>query len=308
MTLLEDIQNSAIDGKSDLAELLRKCKLLAARLGSKPLEDWLIWESNGYPETAPVPDYRIWRLEVLGNFEGPFGSSIKNAPIPIGMIKFISEETKQQYERWACRQSIGSIQELLRKSDTDYLVVNTGHLAAVIGTKLYKDQMFNCVETWARSGRGHLVEVLNVVRNRILDFALAVEKEAPTAGEIQDETASQQIDSAKVNQIFNLTVFGGAANIVGTATDSLITFNIGTGDFSALEQLLIEKGVSPNDIANLKTALDSEPTPLKPEGFGPKVSSWVGKMIAKAADGSWNIGIGAAGNLLAQAIAKYYGL
>lgn len=47
MTLLEDIQQSAVDSKSNLGELLRKCKLLAARLGSQPLEDWLIWESNG---------------------------------------------------------------------------------------------------------------------------------------------------------------------------------------------------------------------------------------------------------------------
>ena len=29
-------------------------------------------------------------------------------------------------------------------------------------------------------------------------------------------------------------------------------------------------------------------------------------MVKKAADGSWNVGVGAAGGLLAQAIAKYY--
>jgi hypothetical protein len=62
MTLLEDIQSSAIDGKSDLATILRKCKLLAARLGSQPLEDWVLWESNGYPNGVTVPDYRIWPL------------------------------------------------------------------------------------------------------------------------------------------------------------------------------------------------------------------------------------------------------
>ena len=48
MTLLEDIQNSAVDPNSDLATLLQKCKVLAARLGSQPLEKWVLWESNGY--------------------------------------------------------------------------------------------------------------------------------------------------------------------------------------------------------------------------------------------------------------------
>jgi hypothetical protein len=39
MTLLQDIQNAAVDASSNLATLLRKCKLLAARLGSQQLED-----------------------------------------------------------------------------------------------------------------------------------------------------------------------------------------------------------------------------------------------------------------------------
>ena len=49
MSLLEDIQSAAVDSNSDLGTILRKCKLLAARLGSKTLENWLIYESNGYP-------------------------------------------------------------------------------------------------------------------------------------------------------------------------------------------------------------------------------------------------------------------
>jgi len=74
--LLEEIQNAAVDAQSDLGTLLRKCKLLAARLGSKPLEDWLVWESNGYPDDVRVPDYRVWSLEIKGHFLGPFGSGL----------------------------------------------------------------------------------------------------------------------------------------------------------------------------------------------------------------------------------------
>jgi hypothetical protein len=66
--MLEDIQDAAVDASSNLATLLRKCKVLAARLGSQPLEDWLLWESNGYPDDVPVPDYRICRL----NFKALF--------------------------------------------------------------------------------------------------------------------------------------------------------------------------------------------------------------------------------------------
>jgi hypothetical protein len=95
---------------------------------------------------------------------------------------------------------------------------------------------------------------------------------------------------------------------VGAATDSSIVFNVGTKDFASLKKLLLEKGADPTDISELKEALDSDPMPTNPASFGPKVSSWIGNMVAKATTGGWQIGVGAAGNLLAQAIAKYYGL
>ena len=305
MTLLEDIQNSAIDGKSDLAELLRKCKLLAVRLNSKPLEDWLVWEPSGYPNEVTVPEYRVWPLEVLGYFSGPAGRSMPAAPIPLTALKFIEDDVKRMYDRYECRDSVASVEEVLRKVIGN-VQVSAGHLALAIGMRLYPG--FNCLQAWAEYHPSRLVELLNSVRNRILDFALAVEKEAPTAGEKEDKSASHNIEPARVNQIFNLTVYGGAANVVGSASESPITFNIGNNDFSALEQVLVEKGLTSTDIVDLKAALDSDPTPSNPQSFGPGVSSWIGKMLGKAADGSWNIGLGAAGNLLAQAIAKYYGL
>jgi len=55
MTLMDQIQQEAVDSKSDLGALLRKCKVLAARLGSRPLEDWLVRESDGYPQDTEVP-------------------------------------------------------------------------------------------------------------------------------------------------------------------------------------------------------------------------------------------------------------
>ena len=80
-------------------------------------------------------------------------------------------------------------------------------------SKLYKDQ--NCVQAVAEFGRARLVELLNSVRNRILDFAIAVAKEAPAAGEPDGTTTSPTIESTRVTQIFNTTIYGGAANIVG---------------------------------------------------------------------------------------------
>jgi hypothetical protein len=302
MTLLEDIQNSAVDAKSDLGTLLRKCKLLAARLGSQPLEDWLVWESNGYPDDIAVPEYRVWPLEVKGHFAGPLGSGLRNAPIPLVCIP---KEAREHYERYECRHSIATIEATLAQAKSGTVKISTGDLALILESEVYQYQ--NCLQAWAVFGTGHLVELINSVRNRVLDFALAVWKEAPEAGE-PGSGATIALEATKVTQIFNTTIYGGSANLVGTANSSTIAFNIGTGDFSSLETFLLESGLSEKDTMDLRAALESETAPTMNEGFGPKVSSWVATMMGKAADGSWKIGLAAAGNLLGRAIASYYGL
>ena len=305
MTLLEDIQNSAIDAKSDLATFLRKCKLLAARLGSQPLQDWLIWESNGYPESVTVPQCRVWSLEVFGNFLGVLAVTTRMFLFLSTRSRYISDDVKKSYQHYECRESVASIEAALKEADKGNIQVRTGDLALGIGTKLYVG--YNCGQAWAEFGTGCYIELLNSVRNRILDFALALGKEAPEAGEIGSAAATTP-EAKTVTQIFNTTVHGGSANLVGTATASSIVFNIGPKDFSALERVLVEHGVPKTEIGELRDALNVDPAPSAPGKFGPKVSAWIGKMMGKAAQGGWNIGIGAAGDLLAQAIAKYYGL
>jgi hypothetical protein len=234
-------------------------------------------------------------LELQGTFLNLFANNTRNAPIPITFLRLIFEKTKERYE---CRQSIAAVEAILRDTKTGKVEVSTGTLSERIGWSLYTNE--KRVKAWAEYSTQHLVELLNSVRNRILDFALALWKEAPSAGEAQKDDTSPSPEVNRVTQIFNTTVYGGAANLVGTASDSTITFNVGSKDFSSLERLLLQNGVSSQDVAELKTALESDSPPTAPETFGPKVASWMGTMVVKAASGGWGIGIGAAGNLLSQ--------
>jgi len=301
MTLIEEIQQEAVDSKTDLGALLRKCKLLAARLGSKPLEDWLIWESNGYPDDVEVPGYRIWSLELKGHFCGPFGSAIHHAPIPWVCVP---EELRDAFQTYRCRQSIASIQDLVQKAEGGTLQVHTGDLAVALGTNVYQNQ--NCIQAWAEFSVGNLIELLNAVRNRILDFAIAIWKEAPNAGEVQK--ADGGIETARVTQIFNTTVYGGAANIVGSADNSSVSFSVSENDLESLEKVLRDAGVSERDLEELRSALAADSPPERGAGFGSRVSDWIAGMMRKAAQGSWKVGLSVAGNLLAKAISRYYGL
>jgi hypothetical protein len=217
----------------------------------------------------------------------------------------LPEKARQGWQNFRCRQSIASIEEILKRADGGTFTVSTGDLAVVLGTNVYEGQ--NCIQAWAEVGAGQLIEILNAVRNRILDFVLAVWKESPTAGEQHDKTA-QGIEPGRVTQIFNTTVYGGSANLVGSASNSPVTFAISQNDFGSLENALRSSGVQARDVEDLHAAVQSDPQPQKGQGFGPRVSSWIGSMVKKAAEGSWRVGVEVGASLLTQAISKYYGL
>ncbi len=210
---------------------------------------------------------------------------------------------RKHYERYECRQSVASLEATL-KAGPGTFQVSTGDLSVVLGTNVYEGQ--NCIQAWAEFGAGTLVELLNAVRNRTLDFALALWKEYPTAGEPGNQS-SPVVKSSTVTQIFNTTVYGGSASLVGAAHNSSLTFNVTTNDFASLERVLKQSGLSGGDVEDLRRAIDEDAKPVTKGKLGPKVSSWFAKTMQKAADGTWAIGIATAGELLSHAIEKYYG-
>lgn len=84
-------------------------------------------------------------------------------------------------------------------------------------------------------------------------------------------------------------------------------FQILPNDFSSVYKLLKENGVFEDDIQELKSIVENEKPNEDKKTFGEKTNAWISKMISKSLDGSWAIGIGAAGKLLADAIKAYYG-
>lgn len=81
MGLLSDIQTALLN-EQPIGPILLKLRFLAARLGSAALQEWVKYESEGYPASVPVPEYRKFHVSYTGNFNGPFGRVAKNIPIP----------------------------------------------------------------------------------------------------------------------------------------------------------------------------------------------------------------------------------
>ncbi|MFL5654762.1 MAG: hypothetical protein ACJ8CB_11385 [Ktedonobacteraceae bacterium] len=83
MGLLREIQDGATEDSVNLGSLLRKTKLLAARIGVKEIGEWAEHELSGYNDNDELPPYRgPFSATVLGNAMGTYGRELRNFPIP----------------------------------------------------------------------------------------------------------------------------------------------------------------------------------------------------------------------------------
>jgi len=95
MSLLSEIQADTLDSKLDIANLLRKCMVLASHLGNEDFETWVSYELNGYPDRDHLPSYRIIRTDSYGNFTDGF-RMLNNYPIP-------SYTVPEEYREYAAK-------------------------------------------------------------------------------------------------------------------------------------------------------------------------------------------------------------
>jgi hypothetical protein len=87
MKLLDEIIDLAASDNGSVATLLRKCLVLAHALNNDRLKAWAEKELNGYDRDDSVPEYRKTATGAKGHFVGPFGSEIRNQPIPPAVLE-----------------------------------------------------------------------------------------------------------------------------------------------------------------------------------------------------------------------------
>jgi hypothetical protein len=295
MALLQEIEDGASGDEMPLGTLLRKCLVLASRLGSQPAIDWIRWELDGYPKGTKVPDYRVLSLIIKANLID-ITKRAEGWVVPTAFLgKHAADWTHAEY-----RHGVGSIEHFLQKSESTVQFA-MGNLPLFLSSQKFTEMEITAA--WGEASSSQLKHILETVRTRVLQFALDLGKEYPDAGVVKSTRAK---DVERMTQIFTNNIYG-PANVVGTANHSNVVLNVTQGDFASLKQTLEEHHVSAVDIGELKRALDAEPA-SRTRGFGPLVSSWFASMMKKAAEGTWEITTTAAADLLGKALAKYYGV
>lgn len=307
MKLINDIINELIDTDKSISSPLLKTKVLASRLQNEALLNWVSNELKGYDNTSQLPEYRKYQANITGTYIN--GSMQYNdQPVPTMGLK---KEFEIVLRSMDFTQSISSLETLKGENKSGTLEHTfPAELTGLIQQNWRKMgnpylQLINCKKSISVNA---VVEILAFVRNNLLDFMLKIDSEFGNITEIEElKTKKEQITSIMNHTIINTS---GDGNVVNTGEKAKIsaTINITKGNKEELTKHLEDIGLSKEDTSELVEILDVEQPDFQKKTFGQKVNGWTQKMLGKALDGSWNIGIGAAGTLLAEAIKSYYGM
>lgn len=307
MSLLQDIQDSATGSNTPLSDLLRKCLVLAARLKSNNLKNWVEKELNGYANNDNLPKYRILHVNSYGYFCGPFQSGWRNAPIPPSCIP---ENLRKLATTHYFIGPVSALEDLVRGQTSGNLQSPWDpDMTALVGEQIYEGM--NCLSAWRMIPRNSIVGVLDTIRTRILNFVLEIESQYPDAGEAT--SGKEPVPQERVNQVFNTLIMGNVGNLATGSRDSqqssVVNVNVLEGDFESLRSYLNELGIAPEDIEDLNQALSKDKSEVdEKKGIGNNVSKWVGKIIGKASAGALTVATSVASGLITKALSKYLGL
>ena len=300
MGFIETIQANLVDHNIPAASSLLKLRLLAARLGSNELTDWIKQEANGYQNSDEIPDYRIVPIYFSGTFHGPFGSGVKNAPIPSALIQQIVGE---EWVTHKLADSAASIEQMARAENG--LKLDLSNLMLLIRGKVYPG--YEPAQLVGLISQASLIETSNAIRTRLLEITIEIAKNIPSAESADLSTIDSEPEMAK--QIFHQTIHGNMMNVQSTGSESVIRVSITQGDSTSLraglEKLGLTQKVS-NELVSLISA--EQPRESEEDGLNAGVRRWLAKRITKGADHGIKGGIAAVTQIIQEAAMQYWGL
>lgn len=111
--LLDEIHDGALDSRTNLPDLLRKCIALGGEIGSERLRDWARQELLGYGPRTEVPEYR--RTASLLYLDGAtFGGLIRGQQVPLTMIPAdIRDKVRESMNNIEIRQPVAELVDIV---------------------------------------------------------------------------------------------------------------------------------------------------------------------------------------------------
>lgn len=302
MKLVDDIIELAVDDTARLPVILRKCLVVATKLKNDRLKNWVLGELNGFDDKKALPQYRIMQISAKGLFLGGFGSEIRNQPLPAGILD-------EKHRWWATTayhmQGIASYEQLIKHpSKGDIQVEWPADLVARYQGNFMQHMALN--RAWQDIPLSSLIDLVDTVRNRLLQFALELQDEIGDA-----ETPLEKIAPEEVEKAVTTIIYGGNNVIAGSIAGGVQQageLNVIQGDFISLTRVLETIGVQADEIGTLEAAIAEDKLDGDEKGIGARTSGWLSEALTSVGKGSAQVAGDVAKATLNKAVMMYFGL
>ena len=301
MKLISDIISDLLEADQSLESPLLKTKVLATRINNNELLNWSNSELAGYANDKELPFYRkIHGLVTADYLNGHYKFS--NTAIPLQQLP---KSVQKLIKEITLTQGIKTIEFFSKDSKNIGLQFNAEMIGGVQSSLREQNPYLQILSMKSTAPSGFAEGVISTVKKNLLEFMLSLEKEFGTTTEI--ENLKQK--NALITQIMNHTIINnGNANVVNTGDHSNVSVNINfKGDKNLLKEKLETHGITNEDIDNLLKVIDS-PNEDSLTDYSTSVNNWITMMMSKALDGTWQVGIAAAGGVIAEVLNHYYGI
>jgi hypothetical protein len=185
--IVQRIQSDILKPEINLSSILLAAKVMAHELNNQKLMSWVSYESDGYPSTKQIPDYRILTPPSKGTFTDGY-TIVKNKIIPMSMIH--DDWLRERVIRFPVSEGIRGIEDLAMETKVALNSPWADELVQLLNHEGLSEML--CVEASFVLNSHQFAQILHTVRSRLLDFVLEIEnldwhsgKEQPSNEQIQ---------------------------------------------------------------------------------------------------------------------------
>lgn len=311
--LLNDLIDQLTNTEQGLSASLMKLKLLARLTGNKVLAEYATNELNGYSHNEHVPEYRhlsgILRVVAMAGFhthtlEVPISALEKPYDDVLEVVRFskgISAIEKMASDALGITQNRKLMQPV---------PIQMMHVIEDATRRVYRtDAIVQVQKAFIEFNAGSVIDLPNNIRSKLLDFTMDLVDEFGFEINLKDYNSNQLENNKSVRTIMTTNITNsGDGSVINTGAKSNLNTSVSIvkGDKKNLAEYLHYHKVSEEDTNDLLTIIDNEKVPTT-GGYSEGVNAWTKKLLGKSIDGTWDVGIGAAGGLVAEGLKAYFG-
>lgn len=281
--LVIELQKECLNTNCSFSDLCQKAYFIARKLNQDEMIEFLKKEIYGYKNLKDLPDYRY--VDLIYKAFNPYHGWIP--------FQIPSQGVFSRLLKGPIFLSVGEMQDFLNADDS---ILNSAVPLELQQELIKRSNMPFITEIKGVFSKTQLVRILDVIKNRILDWAIKLEKEG-ICGNDYEFTEHEKEIAKNMTVIINGNVNG--SNIIDSMTNSSVTVNNNGFDFEALKQLVTKIEADLENAKNIevdKSRFLKEQTTLLKKSIEEKNETSAIDLLKNIATGAISSGIWSIGS------------